>query len=182
VREITAAITRVGQFRLHPLGFFYLLDKLGERTACRVHVWPAEITDKPDNDRHQHSFDISSMILAGRLRSEVFTFTESSDGSEREFRVNYNGGRSELTPTGRSGFLERICMFDSSAGSSYFLQSGVIHGVVVLERPCITVLTTTDRGTPVFTYGSDVSEPTFERRLVSKAESAQIARLLATVV
>lgn len=178
--KLAAAIARAKEFRLHPLGFFYLLDSLDERSARRIHVWTDEGTDRPENDRHQHSFDIHSMIVAGRMRSELFRFVETPDGEQDEFTVSYKDGRSILSPTGRKGNLELISTFESSAGNSYFLQAGVIHRVAVMDRPCVTVLSTVECGIPIYSYGSDAAEPPFERRHVNEAEAAEIVRTLQT--
>lgn len=181
MRDIISAIARIEEFRIHPLGFFYLLDKQQDGVARRIHVWPAGSASKPGNDRHQHSFDINSTVYAGRIRSEIFSFVERQDGNEHEFRVSYKNGNSVLSSTGRKGILDSICMFETSGGNSYFLQSGIIHRVTVLERPCVTLLRTKETGITIFSYGNDVAEPPFERRLVGKAEAKNIVHILESV-
>ena len=39
MKALVEAADRVREFRLHPLGFFYLLDGAGEGQARRVHLW-----------------------------------------------------------------------------------------------------------------------------------------------
>ncbi len=184
MNETAAAIDRAGNFRLHPLGFFYLLYSPGNASNRRVHVWLPETertVQNLGNDRHQHSFDIHSTIRMGCIRSEIFRFTERPEGGEREFRVTYDNHRSRLSPTGRKGILEMTASFESSAGSSYFLKAGVIHRVSISVRPCVTFLTTEERGIPIFSYGNDMEEPEFERRPVNHTEKEKIARLLQLV-
>jgi hypothetical protein len=172
---------RAGEFRAHPLGFFYLQDSVGEGISHRVHVWLPEGPDRPENDRHQHSFDIHSIIRLGRMRSELFRFVEVAGGGETEFLVAYGKADSALSPTGRSGRLETMTMFESSAGDRYFLEAGTVHRVAVIERPCVTFLKTVERGAPIFSYGRDEKEAPFDRRLVSSAERDRIAALLSSV-
>lgn len=182
MNSIISALERVGEFRVHPLGFFYLLETKGRDVTQRVHVWPAWSVDRPENDRHQHSFDIDSMVYAGRIRSQIFNFDETNNGAEREFRVSYEDGRSSLLPTGRRGVLESICVFESSAGSRYFLKAGIIHEVTVLERPCVTVLKAQETGIKIYSYGKYIEEPPFERRIVNQKESDEIVRVLESIV
>jgi hypothetical protein len=176
--DISAAIARSGEFRAHPLGFYYLQDSRKDGTSYRVHVWLPHGPDRPENDRHQHSFDIHSSIRLGRMRSELFRFVEASDGETMEFLVNYGKAESTLSPTGRSGRLETMAIFESSLGDSYFLAAGTIHRVAVIERPCVTCLRTVERGSPMFSYGRQSGEPPFDRRLVRSVEQDEIAALL----
>ncbi|MBY5751419.1 hypothetical protein [Rhizobium leguminosarum] len=172
------ALARIQEFRLHPLGFFYLRSNAVNGTSSRFHIWPSREFGVPDNECHQHTFDIRSSILAGRMKSELFTFNPSAGGREREFAVEYDIAKSSLRPTGRSGVLERICEFDSHAGASYFLQAGVIHRVSIMQRPCVTALATVDRGIEIFSYGQDVAEAPFDRRLVDSSEIDEIGNIL----
>jgi hypothetical protein len=179
--DLATAIHRSTEFRLHPLGFFYLQDSFSSSSNRRIHVWLQKGPDSRENDRHQHSFNISSTVLIGCMRSEVFRFRESSSGIEREFAVTYQEGRSILSPTGRIGTLELLSAFETTAGASYFLKAGLIHRVTVTERPCVTMLITEERGIPIFSYGSEVHEPPFARRVVDAREAHQIEKLLSTI-
>jgi hypothetical protein len=172
---------RTAEFRLHPLGFFYLQDRLASGENRRIHVWLSAGKDPPENDRHQHSFDIHSHVLVGRMRSELFRFRETPSGTEREFAVGYRENRSILSATGRIGALEVFCAFDSAAGTSYFLEAGIIHRVTITERPCVTILTTKEHGIPIFSYGKESTERPFDRRLVNANEAQDIEQLLGAI-
>lgn len=175
------AIEQADKFRLHPLGFFYLAQNQGDDLNRRVHVWfpKTERTVRHvGNVCHQHSFDIHSTIHMGCMRNEIFRFTERREGSQREFEISYSDELSSLSPTGRRGVLEMIASFESNAGKSYFLKAGVIHRVSVTDRPCISFLTPEERDIPIFSYGDDLEEPPFERRLVNYEERDEIIRLL----
>ena len=178
MNEAPSVIERAAEFRLHPLGFFYLLDRHLDGNLQRFHVWTAEGEDRHENECHQHSFDIHSVILLGRMRSELFSFVETSGGQEQEFKVLYKNGKSTLLPTGRAGVLEALSTFESSTGNRYFLRAGVIHRVTIVEWPCVTALQTIDRGISIFSYGGNADESPFDRRLVTEAEADEIIRVL----
>lgn len=178
MNEIVAAISRVGDFRLHPFGFFYLVQSRENGLNRRVHVWTKRGVQTRANDRHQHSFDIQSTILLGRIRSEVFCFYEKPNGREREFEVRYDGKSSRVSATGRSGILKLVTSFESREGTSYCLRAGVIHRAVVIVRPCVTCLTTQERGFPTLSYGANTEETGSKRRNVSLTEKDEIAQVL----
>lgn len=173
MKGLTEFANSAEDFRLHPLGFFYLENPAGSGKTHRVHVWLPDGPDRPENDRHQHSFDIESCVVAGRMRSELFRFEEEADGPEKEYAVTYDGQESILKPSGRRGQLLPIASFETSAGASYRLEAGVIHMVAVIERPCITVLNTLEQHIHIFSYGHE-DEAAFDRRLCTKEEAEQI--------
>lgn len=173
MKALVEAAGRVGDFRLHPLGFFYLQDSAGEGRTQRVHVWLPDGPDRPENDRHQHSFDIESLVIAGRMRSDLFRFEEEESGPEEEYAVTYEGNASILSPSGRRGRLLPITSFETVAGATYRLEAGVIHRVAVVERPCISVVQTLERRIPIYSYGH-ADEAAFDRRVCTESEGDQI--------
>jgi hypothetical protein len=66
-------------------------------------------------------------------------------------------------------------------GSSYFLQAGTIHRVIVTERPCVTMLMTQERHIEIFAYGNEINETPFERRLVNLTEAEKVTKILDTI-
>lgn len=172
------AIARIQEFRLHPLGFFYLRFDEGDGTSSRFHIWPTKEFGTPENECHQHRFDIRSTVLSGHMRSQLFNFESGPRGDQKEFAVEYDGTESVLRPTGRSGSLDRFCEFDSKDGDTYFLKAGVIHKVSVVRRPCVTTLQTFDRAIDIFSYGEDSAEAPFNRRRVVDAEIREVESIL----
>jgi hypothetical protein len=177
MKELIAAAQRVDSFRLHPLGFFYLQDVRGVESAQRVHVWLPNGPEGLVNDLHQHSFDIESLVVTGRMRSELFRFRETTEGGKTEFAVSYEVGKSLVRPTGRRGMLDALASFETIAGARYRLEAGVIHRVIVDVRPCVSVLTTTERGAPIYSYGVAKEDP-FLRRAPQPEEAHSIAAVL----
>lgn len=178
--ELIETARRAREFRLHPLGFFYLQDAIGGGMTRRVHVWLPDGPDRPENDRHQHSFDIESFVVAGRMRSELFQFQELAEGPDVEYSVTYEGQESILKPSGRAGKLFPIASFETAAGSGYRLEAGAIHRVAVMQKPCISVVRTLERGIPILSYGNE-DEPAFDRRLCTVGEAQLIQRNLVEV-
>ena len=178
IRELAGAARRSGEFRLHPLGFFYLRNDVGQGVTRRVHVWLPNGGDRPENDRHVHSYEIESLVVAGKIRSELFRFRQTAEGADLEFAVSYDVGKSILRPTGKRGVLDAMASFDSAAGARYHIEAGVIHRVTVDAVPCVTVVTTSERGIPIYSYGLGDEKQPFVRRGVKNDESRRIRATL----
>jgi hypothetical protein len=177
MNALIKAASQAHAFRLHPLGFFYLQEGLAEGLVQRIHIWLPNCPHRPENSCHQHSYDIESLVVAGRMRSDVFSFKVEEGGPDVEFAVSYEGKTSIQLPSGRRGHLLPITSFETVAGASYRLEAGVIHRVEVVERPCITLVQTQERHIPIFTYGRE-DEIAFERRLCCEKEAETIRRHL----
>lgn len=174
MRMLINAVRRAEEFRLHPLGFFYLQDKIGEGITQRVHVWLPNGPDRPENDRHSHSYEIESLVVVGRMHSELFQFRQTADGTDIEFAVSYESGKSILRPTGKRGVLDMVASFETRASARYLLKAGIIHRATVREVPCVTVLTTSERGATIYSYGVADDEQPFARRVVEQEEVHKI--------
>lgn len=171
------------EFKCHPLGFFVHQRPLGIGTNRRIHVWldtPSARTG-PENDCHQHSFDLSSRVVIGKLENEILAFRESALGETLEFSVDYSTNHSELAPTGKRGDLDLICTFQSLANCEYQLPAGVIHRTKMITLPCVTVVTTVERNFPILSYGANENEQPYLRRKVNHDEAREIEILLKTV-
>ena len=178
MRELINAVRRVQEFRLHPLGFFYLQDKIRESITQRVHIWLPDGPARLENDCHSHSYDIESLVVVGKMQSELFQFKETSNGTEKEFAVSYESGKSVLQPTGKCGELDLVASFETRASARYLLKAGIIHRVTVSETPCVTVLTTSEQGVPINSYGIANEEQPFLRRV---AKQDEVSRILTTL-
>ena len=182
VEELIQAAYRVREFRIHPLGFFYLKDSVGEGLARRIHVWLADSPVMATNHLHLHSFEIKSVVVVGKLRNELFRYRETVEGVFIEFEVSYEEGKSILRRTGRFGELDGIGSFETVAGARYHLEAGVLHRVTVNAAPCVTVSFTIERGVRICSYGLTEEEQPFVRRLVTREEADQIAAALDNVL
>ena len=175
IEVLVDAAQRARKFRLHPLGFFYLRNTGVQRVRKRVHVWLWKGECQPEHDVHSHCFDIESLVVVGKIGSELFKFRETTEGAVFEFAVSYDPSTSVLQRTGRRGALDRIGSFETIAGGRYCLEAGVIHRVGVDAVPCVTVLRTLERGVPIYSYGPADEEQPFVRRLAKGDEVQRIA-------
>ena len=182
IKLLSEVAHRTTEFRCHPLGFFYWKDCSQQTIPRRVHIWLHNNDNRPENDSHLHSFDIESLVVIGKIRSDLFQYRETPSGTTLEFDVSYEAGKSLLRRTGRRGMLHAMGSFETPAGARYRLGAGVIHRVLVEKFPCVTVLTTIERGIPIFSYGPDCDERHFVRRLATRQEACQIATVLAGVL
>ena len=182
VKELRHAIHHVREFKKHPFGFSYFQNKIGRGIYTRVHVWFEPVEDRPPNDSHQHSYVLESKVVLGQLANELFRFQDSKKGSVLEFAVSYEYGEATLRSTGRSGLLAPIASFVTSCGGQYRLEAGVIHRVSMEVIPSVTVVTTIERGMPVFAYGPGDVERPFLRRIVDSAEAARIESVIGDAI
>lgn len=178
IEELTHAADRARDFRVHPLGFFYLKIHAGEGLARRVHIWLTNYAIGPTNQLHLHSFDMQSLVVIGKIRNELFRYRETAGGAFMEFEVSYEKGRSMLRHTGSRGELDAIGSFETVAGARYQLKAGVVHRVTVSIVPCVTVLSTTEQGGRICSYGLADEEQPFIRRRANEGEVCRIAAAL----
>ena len=178
IRLLDHAACHAAEFRVHPLGFYYLINCTTVDITRRVHVWLKLAGDRPINDIHNHSYDVESLVALGMLRNDLFHFTENANGMILEFRVSYKAGNSFLQSTGKHGAIETVKTFQTPAGKRYRLRAGLIHRAVVTAGPCVTVLKTLERGYPIHSYGPVCAASPFFRRAVSRAEVERISLVL----
>lgn len=176
--DVAYYLSRASDFQLHPLGFYYLREAVGDISHRRLHIWDDHGTLSQENDRHSHSFEIRSEVLIGCLCSEVLSFAEAFEGAEQEYQVFHEKSHSRIAATGRRGSLELVCKFETPAGAQYNLNAGVVHRIVVQQRPCVTMLTTIEKGAPIFVYGAKPEEQPFDRRRVNAQELARVTAIL----
>ena len=124
MKELCDARRRSDQFQLHPLGFFYLQGKAEQGVSRRVHVWLDDDKGGGKNDRHLHSYDIVSHVVAGGQCSELYRFDPTTDGTESEFVVSYRADKSISQPTGRRGILLAVGYFETTVGGELLAKSG----------------------------------------------------------
>ena len=178
VKELRHAIEHIREFRKHPFGFSYFQNRICRDIYTRVHVWFETVEDRPPNEFHQHSYVLESRVVLGQLVNDLFRFQDSEKGPILEFAVSYQNGGATLRSTGRSGLLAPIASFITSCGGQYRLEAGVIHRVRVGVIPSVTVVTTIERGMPVFAYGPGDEERPFVRRKVDSSEAARIESVI----
>src|SRR5271166_2045360 len=120
--------------RVHPNGFIQL--DLNEEHTLRLHVWPLiELPgrQKTNHPIHDHSFDMASTVLTGKLINEMLVFLNVSDHPDlipnhREYRgVRIGAEETILKPTGNFGCIAAMYQEEVPAGHSYRIPAKVFH-------------------------------------------------------
>jgi hypothetical protein len=165
----------ISDFRIHPLGFYYITLEDGEITR-RIHVYGGNSSFSADNEWHTHEFDLLSSIIVGSIQNHIGEFITGGKKSVQEFSVSYGAGNSNLNQTGRHGYISEVVNFTSTAGESYFIKAGIIHRAKPLVNPCVTDVRMTRKGCGIFSYGG--VEAPFTRRRLNDLENLELSTIL----
>lgn len=175
--------------RNHPLGFFYASEALTDGRYLRYHLWPTgwEMpTLEQGKEDHDHTYHLSSMMVAGGLRHRTFAAIDDPKGTHEILEVSYNSGDSMLSQSGR--IVRVSCSEDRQypAGSCYQLRPGTIHRAVPEKLPTATIVLTTEddqqRKARVLAKVGEVHGPTsFHRGPLSQGQKQQVAASLANL-
>ncbi len=120
--------------RVHPNGFIQL--DLNDEHSKRLHVWPSiELPDrqKTKHPIHDHSFDMMSTVLTGKLTNETLVFLSTSDHphvweDHQEYRgVRIGEEETILEPTGNFGCICVVKQECIRAGESYRIPAKAFH-------------------------------------------------------
>ena len=166
---------QIRSFRVHPLGFYYLVLSSGEVTR-RLHVYGGNADFSAENAWHTHEFDLHSNILVGSIENHIAEFITGGEGNLTEFSVDYADGKSILNETGRLGTISEVASFIGIAGQDYFIKAGTIHRAKNIESPCVTHVSMRHQGCKIFSYG--VEEAPFVRRQVNTTEASELLEIL----
>ncbi len=168
-------LSRAEEFgRRHPLGFIYMSLPVSGGLCLRFHLWP-EVSSANNvfrsGELHDHTYSLTSLIVAGQLRQRTFVATLGDDFSE--YKVTYRESRSQLDPTGRRTQL--VVQTDQlfNQGMCYHLEAGSVHCVEAKGTPLATaVLTKPKLNTEPRVFLPDGAEINlaYERRLLTLEE------------
>jgi hypothetical protein len=123
--------------RVHPNGFIQL--DLNDEHSMRLHVWPvAELPDrqKTRHPIHDHSFDMVSTVLTGKLINESIVFLTAANHpslipNHQEYRgVKIGQEETVLRPTGNYGSLTTMSFQDILPGQSYRVPAKTFHNSI----------------------------------------------------
>lgn len=112
----------------HPNGFRKLVvAETDSGATLRVHHWP--VGGAEGSNIHNHRWAFSSVIVAGRTRSALFTFTDDGAPVERyRFESGQAGRQYELVAVGRER-LTATSIYELGPGSIYTLSAEQLHQV-----------------------------------------------------
>jgi hypothetical protein len=129
--------------RRHPLGFFFLTEKINASLTLRYHVWPvgwAIPHGQEGSETHDHYYELNSLIIQGSLHQKTFKTIDDMCGTHDILEVDYATGSSSLRCTGSKTNLDVVTEDTFGVGTAYRLESGLPHYVEVKERPSATLV------------------------------------------
>jgi len=93
---------------------------------------------------HDHRYSFTSEILKGTLRNTLYTFKEVD--YETNYMVKYKNmlGKIDYTDYGRTMHenveLHEVCLFETKAGKSYYLDRSAFHTAEAVTSKVITCM------------------------------------------
>jgi hypothetical protein len=171
--------------KTHPLGFFYASEQISDGVNLRYHLWPAlwQMTSlEQGKEDHDHTYSLTSLIIAGKLRHRTFEAIDSESGDFEVLAVNYEGTDSKLSRTGK--LVNMNCVGDRTYGPGeiYKLEPGTIHRAIPVALPMATLVLTVDGKTAnsprVFSRAGETHNTSFHRDKLSESEKRQFAESL----
>lgn len=171
------------EVRLHPLGFHHVelthLAKAPAGERLRFHFW-LDDTGSTDTlgDLHEHTWHLTSLVLAGGVVDSNLQATPADDGSFNGSRIVYGRENTSVT-VGRFNLHETLNR-RVEAGSVYKIPSRTVHLNATASIPTATLVRsiedTLEDGPLVFSpVGVAAGDATGSRPLVDAAEA--LARL-----
>ena len=112
----------------HPLGFASCVINIeSDDNIYRVHYWPPKErrTKNPDWPIHTHAYNLSSVILLGKVQDIQYKTTTGSEYSV--YKVEYSNGNSEIIKTEESLSLIEEINKTRTTGEEYRVEKGVFH-------------------------------------------------------
>jgi hypothetical protein len=129
-----------------PLGFYRILitAKDGTSPGFMLHAWldkdqPRQSL-KATRDIHSHTFDMSSRVLIGELRNELYSAIEDRDGDHRIARIRQEGPKATRVIVGTTVRVVLDRDETVSAGEIYGFPSKLFHCTVIHSYPTITLM------------------------------------------
>ncbi|GAA3233465.1 hypothetical protein [Actinocorallia longicatena] len=179
---LEAAAGRISAIR-HPLGFLCLpVERTGRHGVC-VHVWSPDLPASPPatSTWHCHSWDLTSLLLYGRLGNVLARVADGRD--YRVFEVASRDDADELKATSRTVRAVPSDGGTFGAGEVYALPSGVFHRTVT-EGEAATVALGAERvsGRDLTLGPLDLSGHRSRRVASPPGETARLARRAADLV
>lgn len=126
----------------HPLGFVScVILRETDGSTVRVHYWPKSErrVKNPDWPVHTHTYQLSSLVLAGRLFD--IQYQRSSGTSQVIYEVNYYDGGSSIARTSETISLSIEFEKERSVGEQYSVERGVFHETrVAFDESALTLV------------------------------------------
>jgi len=110
----------------HPLGFKVARISNGN-VHLRIHLWSGRSTDQAGFEVHNHSFDLKSHVVEGKIRRVIYAAHEGPSGDRSIYQVAYEEGHSILRKTAIVVRLKKLRQEIHPAGTTYSVPAGALH-------------------------------------------------------
>lgn len=171
----------------HPLGFVhYDLSQLADLPSggfARLHIWDRELaTPDPAGNIHDHTWHLTSAVLAGSLRDRTYLPCANAQGALTAVQVRYG----ETNSFERAGRYDLVPQSDRVVrkGDIYTIQSRIVHESEPLENPTVTFVVgipdanAAVSGPLILSRSANVSAGTAKREAVGQAEALRLLETL----
>ncbi|MGH3700589.1 MAG: hypothetical protein ACRDQY_14185 [Pseudonocardiaceae bacterium] len=166
----------------HPLGFLCLpVERTGEDGIC-LHVWNDSLAQMSPTTStiHAHSWDLTSYVLYGSVRNNVFNVTDApDDAAYRVFEVHSGADIDEIHETPRLVRCQIRTTELSHGGDTYALTAGIFHATVVQGAAATVALGRSRAGTLDLSLGGiNRTSHRVQRQRCAHEETAQVVQLV----
>ena len=144
LQNATALASAAERACLHANGFYKvpLISDPDGRFSIRLHVWKgASLPSDPDGvDVHNHRWDFATKVLQGAYRSRTYRDSVMGQPVARQRCWSSAGSSDYRVESEGAGCIELLEESIRGAGSVYVLRSRVLHQVVPIELPTVTLM------------------------------------------
>lgn len=170
----------------HPNGFDKLVlwqDPATSPLKLVLHWWAPGAAGPDDDDIHNHRWDFASLVLAGELRSDLYTESRSGQRYPAWEYSSPEGGEEFLVRAAGEVSVECAASITMAAGSAYLWGKDLLHRAWGVGRPFTATLIVqgapTRRQTMVL---GRIRRSRDHRGRVSRLDPAQLRQTLSTLV
>jgi hypothetical protein len=174
------------QSSLHINGFYKvpLVSAPDDRFSIRLHVWKHLLprTDAEDADVHNHRWNFATKVLQGAYVSRTFRDSPVGKRVSKQRCWSSEGCADYRVENEGVGCIELLEETAHGAGTSYVLHSHVLHQVVPIAAPTVTIMV---RGVSLHAWSSVRSLRSSAAgglRSIRRPKAAELAALLGGVL
>lgn len=152
-QSLLASPLRHEQVKRHPLGFSVVQLKSGTK-SLRLHLWRGPEISQPGFEIHDHTFELESYVIDGRLRHRTYEAVPDPAGEFAVYDIRYEPDASVMTKTAHRARLQNKTDVLVETGKTYAVPAGRLHDAVLHDCSSATTLVLTrDHGGSPVTYG-----------------------------
>jgi hypothetical protein len=157
----------------HPVGFAHAKLAEFDGLTVRLHIWPDPPIDpqNPPWSVHRHAWPLTSYVIRGSVRNQLFSVLERKGGDHLLYEVGYDGGESVMRATSIRARCLPSTVEQVDEGERYTVPRDAFHCTIGgAAEPTVTIAVTGEpSGMPPLVVGTPTrqSEYRFKRRALS---------------